>query len=29
LDYIFINNGLKEDDEDKDNDELKDNEFAI
>ncbi|CAK78642.1 unnamed protein product (macronuclear) [Paramecium tetraurelia] len=31
LDYIFINNGIKEDDEDqnKDNDELKDNEFAI
>ena len=31
LDYIFINNGIKVDDEDndKDNDELKDNEFAI
>ncbi|CAD8136523.1 unnamed protein product [Paramecium octaurelia] len=31
LEYIFINNGIKEDDQDKDkdNDELKDNEFAI
>ena len=31
LDYLFINNGIKEDDQDKDkdHDELKDNEFAI